>query len=281
VAVLIAAGLVFLSGFDSSIAMADSGNTSAVAVNTRNGSSLFRLTFAIRRVTGGVVDNQNIAVAYSNCTACQTVAIAIQVLLISGDVTMFAPTNEAIAINQNCDLCDTVAEAYQFAVAIGTRLKFTADGRQQIAQIRRQLEHLRKSGLTGPQLADQVSALMGQLGNVLQTQLVGTSGPAGNGTAKRAAGTPSNTAAPSSAPPDTPAAAAATPTATTPASPATSPTAPTSTSTTPSTTASPATTTVPATTTPTTTTTPTSTTPATTTPTSTTTATTPAPTSTP
>lgn len=210
------------------VALADGGgNTSAVAVNTQNGSSVFRLVFQIRQVSGSVVNNQNAAIAYASCNACQTVAISIQILLITGDPTVFTPTNVAIAINQSCNLCDTLAVAYQFAVGMGTRLKFTGAGRRQIAEIRRQLEMLRNSGLTGPQIDARVKTLMAQLATVLQTQLTGVNEPsdhernskpsAENPASGRASTSPSTTTTPSGS------------TSTTPASTATSPSAGTTT----------------------------------------------------
>jgi putative peptide zinc metalloprotease protein len=175
---LILAMLIAGPGAAGAAFAADSGsNTSAVAVNTQNGSSVFRLAFAVRQVTGSVVDNQNAAVAYASCTACQTVAISIQILLISGSPTTFTPTNVAVAVNQNCNLCDTLALAYQFAVGVNTELRFTHEGRREIADIRRQLSALGQSGLTGPEIANQVNTLMTQLGSVLQTQLVGVREP--------------------------------------------------------------------------------------------------------
>jgi putative peptide zinc metalloprotease protein len=176
---LVVASLIALpGGAGAAVAAAASGDSLAVAVNTKDGSSVFKLTFAINKVAGSSVTNQNAAIAYSSCTACQTVAISIQILLISGSPTTFTPTNVAIAINQNCNLCDTLAAAYQFAVGVDTKLKFTAEGRRQIADIRHQLEMLRNSGLTGPQINAKLNTLMTQLGTVLQTQLVGTNEPA-------------------------------------------------------------------------------------------------------
>ena len=68
---LVAAGF---GGFRADAAAAqDDGNAggdnAAVAINTRDGSSLFRLAFKIRRVAGDIVDNQNAAVAYARCNS--------------------------------------------------------------------------------------------------------------------------------------------------------------------------------------------------------------------
>jgi putative peptide zinc metalloprotease protein len=185
---LIALILALAAGGGLAVAQGASGDTSAVAVNTKDNSSVFKLAFQIRRVAGGTVDDQNAAVAYASCDACRTVAVSIQVLLISGDTSTFTPTNLAIAINQNCTMCDTLAFAYQFAVGIGTKLKFTAAGNQQLADIRRQLQELRNANLSDAELQTRLDGLMGQLSDVLNNDLVGVAEPAGGGADSSATG---------------------------------------------------------------------------------------------
>ena len=52
--------------------LAASDNT-AVAINTKNNSTLIKISFKITRVSGDVVAPTNIAFAYASCTACETV----------------------------------------------------------------------------------------------------------------------------------------------------------------------------------------------------------------
>jgi putative peptide zinc metalloprotease protein len=119
------------------------GDTGAVAINTKDGFDLFKLAFQVRRATGDVVDNTNAAVAYASCTDCQTVALSIQVVLISGyDSSTVAPENYAIAVNESCTLCETLASAYQFVLTAEGNLHFTAEGSQQLASIRLALREL-------------------------------------------------------------------------------------------------------------------------------------------
>ena len=47
-------------------------DNTAVAVNTEDGASVFRLAFSIRRVANGVIDETNSAYALASCTDCQT-----------------------------------------------------------------------------------------------------------------------------------------------------------------------------------------------------------------
>jgi len=153
------------------------GDTTVVAVNTRDESSIFRLAFNIRHVTGDVVDQTNAAVALASCQECRTVAIAIQVLLVAGDPSVVTPENLALAVNYDCTLCDTFATAYQIVLIDGTRLRFTAEGSLAIAQIRRELEALRTQDLSDGDLANQIGGLVDRLQGVLNTELVGVGEP--------------------------------------------------------------------------------------------------------
>ena len=144
----------------------------AVAVNTKDGSDVFRLAFQVNRVTSDVVDNTNAAVAFASCNDCQTVAIAIQVVLIMSDASVVTPENLAIAINQGCSACDTLASAYQLVLSTGGPVRLMPEGRRRIAEIRRQLRDLRHSGLTAAEIQARVAALTAELRSVIKTQLV-------------------------------------------------------------------------------------------------------------
>jgi hypothetical protein len=148
-------------------------DTGALAINTTSGSSVFALAFDVKFITGDTVSPTNLAIAYSNCTACQTVAVSIQVVIYESGAHTVAPANAALAINNACNLCDTMASAYQLVIGESGPVRLTGKGRRQILDIRKQLMDLQKQqGLTGAQIQAQVSALVGQLLQVLQTQLV-------------------------------------------------------------------------------------------------------------
>ena len=144
----------------------------AIAVNTKDGSSVFDFAFAIRGVTGDVVDQTNAAVAYASCTDCQTVAIALQIVLVESDPSVVTPTNLAVAMNVECATCLTVALAYQFVVGNGGPVRFTAEGRREIARIRREFKRLRKLGLPLDELNKRVEGLIERVRVVLQDELV-------------------------------------------------------------------------------------------------------------
>src|SRR3712207_3599695 len=94
-------------------------DTAAVAINTKDDSSIFRLAFSIRRVMNDVVDTSNAAVAYASCEECPTTAVSLQVVLVFSDPEVVTPTNTAVAINYQCTTCETLATAYQYVLTTG------------------------------------------------------------------------------------------------------------------------------------------------------------------
>jgi putative peptide zinc metalloprotease protein len=209
------------------------GDTSAVAVNQTDGASIFRLAFDIRRITGEVVDQTNAAIAYSSCTECRTVAISVQILLVQGSPTTVTPQNYAIAVNDQCTLCDSLALAYQFAVGGGPDpVYLTGRGIRELMAIKRELRRIPVDQLSDTEITAQVDALMDRVSTVLDTQLTtrprrpqrrdddrerappGSTTPPG--TTAPAETTPADTTPADTVPPDT-APADTTPTGATPA----------------------------------------------------------------
>lgn len=177
--------LVLLAGAWYAPAAVASDDTAAVAVNTKDGSSVFRLAFSIKKVAGDVVDNTNAAVAYASCDSCRTIALSIQIVLVTGDPSTVTPQNFAIAINENCTFCETLASAYQWVLSTDEEnVRFSPEGRHAINEIRKELRELGKTDLPVDELQARVHQLMIRLGTVLRTELepVGRPSDPGQGT---------------------------------------------------------------------------------------------------
>jgi putative peptide zinc metalloprotease protein len=199
-------------------------DTGAVAVNTKDDSSVFKLAFSIKRVGDEVVDPGNAAVAYASCTGCETVAISFQIVLVSGEPDVVAPENVAIAINDQCTLCETLAMAYQWVFGNGDEpVHFTPEGRQRLQEIKKQFKDLKHQDLTLEEIRARVRALAEQVNDVVVNEMVAS--PPGQ--AKQTA--TSTTAAPTTTPTTS---AALTTTTTTSATSTTTAPPPSSTSTT-------------------------------------------------
>jgi putative peptide zinc metalloprotease protein len=166
------AALVLALGLAAGAPGAAHADNSAIAINTKDGSSVFRFAFAVRHVMGDVVDETNSAVAYASCTDCHTTAIAIEIILVSGSPSVFTPTNQAIAINYLCNLCETFASAYQFVVQGSGPMHFTADGNRELKDIRNAIRRLRDQDLSPFELQAELDRLIARLQKVLAEQLV-------------------------------------------------------------------------------------------------------------
>jgi putative peptide zinc metalloprotease protein len=166
---------VGLSAARPTLATADNA---AIAVNTKDGTTVFKVAFAIRHVMSDVVTETNAAVAYNSCTDCASVAIAFEIVLIESDASVISPTNVAIAFNENCSTCVAVAEAYQFVLGTGGgAVHFDAEGNRILAELRRRLHSLRKEDLTIDQLQAILDDMSAQIADVLANHLVSV-GPA-------------------------------------------------------------------------------------------------------
>jgi putative peptide zinc metalloprotease protein len=155
---------------------ARAGDNAAIAVNTKDGTTVFKVAFAIRHVMGDVVDQANGAVAYDSCTDCAAVAIAFEIVLVEGTPTTVTPTNVAIAFNENCQACVAIAEAYQFVLGTGGLVHFDAEGNRILSEIRRELHSLRKEDLTIGELQARLDGIAARIADVLANHLV----PVGN-----------------------------------------------------------------------------------------------------
>lgn len=186
--------LVLVGGIAHARPETGSADTTAVVINTRDGSSVFRFAFQIRRVAGDVVDEANAAVAFASCESCQTVAISIQAVLVMDDPSIVTPTNLALAYNYECVLCDTLASAYQFVLGTDGPVHFSAEGNQAIAQIHRELQQLRNGELSNAEIQARVDGLAQRLAQVLATELVAAGPPPQETPAEPPGGTTTTTA---------------------------------------------------------------------------------------
>jgi putative peptide zinc metalloprotease protein len=148
---------------------AQSQDNTAVATNTTDGKSVFKLAFSVKKVTGDV-DAQNTAVAYASCTDCRTVAVAIQVVLVS-EVDAATPENVAVAINYDCTECETLARAFQFVYGDGEELEFTRAGKERLHDLKKRVQDLKhRDDLTLAQLAEELAVIAAEVADVVMNE---------------------------------------------------------------------------------------------------------------
>lgn len=169
------------AGFPAQQQLGDDDNQ-AIAVNTEDGASVFRLAFSVRYVTDGVVDQTNTAVALARCTDCRTVALAFQVVLVEGDADVVVPENRALALNVECTQCLTYASATQIMLGVDGRVRFTGEGQRRLAMMRRDLQELERTidTIDPNALLAEVSRLEQELLAILDTELVPVGPPEGD-----------------------------------------------------------------------------------------------------
>jgi putative peptide zinc metalloprotease protein len=202
------------------------GDNVAVAVNTQDDSSIFEFSFSIQRVMKDVVDNDNAAIAIASCNRCQTVAIAIQFVLIFSDPSTVTTDNLAFALNIECNLCQTLASAYQYVRTTGGPVHFTSEGSKAINDLKRQIEDLEGQNLSIFDIQAALDSLVGQLFAIVDSELVaaGNSGSAADGDAADDATSAPSTETPTTEPTPEPAASPEpSPTSTTTPAPSPSP----------------------------------------------------------
>jgi putative peptide zinc metalloprotease protein len=167
--ILLAAVLLSVAAVPAPALAADDA---AVAVNLRDGAEVIRFSFNIRQTLSEVVDDSNAAVAYASCEDCRTIALSIQVILVLSNPDVVTPENLALAINEGCTSCETLASAYQFVLGTGDQVRFTAEGRQRLAELRKELLELIRSGLPIAELQAKIDELMDELRDILKNDLV-------------------------------------------------------------------------------------------------------------
>ncbi len=149
------------------------GNNVAGAVNTTDGKTVYAIKLKVVQTSAETVSPTNAAVAVNQgCTGCSTVAIAFEAVIVTGSPSTFTPTNLAIAYNQDCSGCTAFADAYQQVVQTSTRVRITHKGRKQIAAIRKDLKDLKKQDLTLDQIRQRVAADEEAFAAVLRTEIV-------------------------------------------------------------------------------------------------------------
>ncbi len=172
-------------------------DNAAVAVNTKDGSTVYAVRLKVVFTGADVVDSTNVAVAAASCTDCQTVAIALEGVVITGDAEVIAPENVALAINSGCTNCQTLAYAYQNVQTTDGKVRLTGAGRKQIADLRKQLNQLRTSGLDLAAVRAEVNRIAGEFASVLRTELVAKGKPQASPSPSVEGGSPVATASPS------------------------------------------------------------------------------------
>jgi hypothetical protein len=97
------------------------------------------------------------------CTGCQTLAVALQIDLISRTATQITPRNVANAQNVRCDQCATVAIAMQYVIQVDDPTQLPPDADALARSMDQQLRQLQVgNGVTTAEAVARIIAVRDQ-----------------------------------------------------------------------------------------------------------------------
>ncbi len=97
----------------------EDGDNQALSVNTTDDTVTYDTAFALIWADGDTpVDNTNEAYALASCDNCAAVAVAFQVVLVTGQADVAVPQNVSVALNYDCTSCLTYSLAVQLFVTL-------------------------------------------------------------------------------------------------------------------------------------------------------------------
>jgi hypothetical protein len=163
-------------------ALADQGEGAqsniVIAANTTPAQPVVRVGAAVAFDAGsGPVTDANIASARSfDCTGCSTEAVAVQVVVIEGYPSIIAPQNAAVAVNQNCQTCQTFAYASQYVITTHHVTYLSESVREQLAGLVQEIDQVTASGVSFATMSAELDLISAQYYDVVaqavQTQTV-------------------------------------------------------------------------------------------------------------
>lgn len=143
----------------------DSGTNNVVRINNRaDGRLRVRGRVHLNRIKGDRVDAVNFAYARSSCTDCQSIAVALQINLVKPGASYVAPENVAIALNEACTRCHTIARALQYTFSVENPDDVPDSVAGLIREMNRELRDVHQSSrdLTVEQAEARVNAVIAQ-----------------------------------------------------------------------------------------------------------------------
>jgi hypothetical protein len=149
-----------------------SGKNEVVEIVQQDGRSASKTGFSMKRTSQDTVDNVNAAAATSaGCSDCQSIAVAVQIVLITGNPSTVAPKNYAIALNTNCLRCGAMGLAYQDVITTGGPVYFTADANTQLSSLEQQIKDAADSGGSFFDVRAEIDGLVHQMWSIVASDM--------------------------------------------------------------------------------------------------------------
>src|SRR6185437_4500113 len=166
------------------------GDNQTLAVNTRNGTVVYDVAFAMVWADSNTVLNKNEAYAFAHCQDCQATAISFQVVLIVGQANVIVPQNISAAVNYDCVSCLAQALAEQLVVTLPDNP--TPAELQQLTALWQQIQDFSKH-LQGLSFTEIRTRLAGYEKQILQIVQQDAGSSTGSAVPSQSTGTPTGT----------------------------------------------------------------------------------------
>lgn len=153
----------------------------------------FRGHVQINGFEGPSADATNEASAYSSCVGCTTIAVALQLDLVSPRTSQIVAKNYAIAVNDHCTGCVTIAVAIQYVVTWSDRHRGLSSMEHQAQWMNRAFQAIsRDRDISVADAAARANNVIAQFVSLAD----GVSAPVGGPASPRASTARANTALP-------------------------------------------------------------------------------------
>jgi len=131
----------------------------------------------VASVAGGTVASTNLADAEATaCTGCRASAVAVQVLFVTGDPSVYTPANVAVAANGGCNTCGTYAYAWQYLLQTDGPVYLSPAGRLAVGELEQEIADTAASIdptslAADEELTSKLDALTAQLQSAVNSEL--------------------------------------------------------------------------------------------------------------
>jgi hypothetical protein len=139
------------------------GKNEVRAVNRRDGQLDVQGNIQLKRIPGPTAQPVNLAYVYSSCIDCTTIAVALQINLISRDARWITPQNAAVALNERCSRCRTFAVALQYTYQVDAPQTTPQEVAELMREMDRELQAIATAkGITIQEAAARLDAVIGR-----------------------------------------------------------------------------------------------------------------------
>jgi putative peptide zinc metalloprotease protein len=139
------------------------GRNEVIVHNQSDGKLLMRGRVDLEHLPGRSVAPENYAEAVGSCVRCQTLAVALQIDLISRNATTIAPQNAAVALNLHCTGCFTSARALQYVIQVDDPTEVPERATELVQTMNRELRSVQHSRhITVTEAQSKIDAVVAQ-----------------------------------------------------------------------------------------------------------------------